>query len=98
MSKELNIPIYRAKKIDSDEYIKGSYVPDSYGKNGYIIENTEWSQLSAIDGSTINCLEEDSFIEIDPSTLEISFDNGENFDSFSFVARAIEDHREATGI
>lgn len=26
----MNIPIYRAKKIDSDEYVEGWYMPNYY--------------------------------------------------------------------
>ena len=57
------IPIYRAKKIDSDEYVEGYYSPTAQfltktlkNKNGYIHEaDGDWNI-------------------IDPSTLAISID------------------------
>lgn len=60
MSKiQANIPTYRAKKIDRDEYVKGSYVPN----------------FSLMDGSEVAAiyLREGDIAEIDPSTLAIHF-------------------------
>jgi|LGVE01.1.fsa_nt_gb hypothetical protein len=56
----------RAKKIGSDEYVKGSYIYDETHKRHFMIMN-------GIHGLT-ECL-------IDPLTLEISFDEGENWNT-----------------
>lgn len=72
MKTELNIPIYRANKIDSDECVEGCITYGS-GKTLFI-SNTGMS----------------NWCRIDPSTLEISFDGGENFNSFIFVNACIE--------
>ena len=54
--------IYRAKKMDSDEYIIGYLLPEFKGK---FYLSTEWSR--DIDGNTSN------FVQIDISTLSIHF-------------------------
>ena len=59
----MNIPIYRAKKIDSDEYVKGFYF-NRKNMLGKIIYHK-------IDFST-TC---DSCSEIDPTTLAIHFED-----------------------
>jgi hypothetical protein len=56
-----NIPVYRAKKIDSDEYVEGFYF-NRKNMLGKIIYHK-------IDFST-TC---DSYAEIDPTTLAIHF-------------------------
>ena len=56
------IPIYRAKKVDSDEYIIGYLLPEFKGK---FYLSTEWSK--DIDGNTPN------FVQVDISTLSIHF-------------------------
>ena len=57
MNLQENIPIYRAKKIDSDELVIGYLVPYTY-------ENKEW-----IIQSRFNCNSD----YIDPTTLSIHF-------------------------
>ena len=85
-----NIPIYRGKKKrkDIDERIEGILLPNLKRFNNKSFIVSDYTRMQDFDNA----------VEIDPSTLEISFDNGKNFDSFSFVARAIEDHREATNV
>ena len=57
------IPIYRAKKIDSDEFVEGFYHPRFYMCMGDEI------------CSTISTLENGNQYEIDPLTLAIHFPN-----------------------
>jgi len=57
------LPIYRAKKIDSDEYIVGYLLPLFMNEKYFI--STDWT--IDFDGYTPN------FIEIDPTTLAIHF-------------------------
>ena len=86
-----NLPIYRAKKISSKPHVVYGYcegwVSSEYVE-GFLNEN--------MSGRLV--IENERVYAIDPSTIEISFDNGKNFDSFSFVTRAIEDHREGVTI
>ena len=56
------IPIYRAKKIDSNEYVIGYLLPEYKGK---FYLSVEWS--SDFDGDTPD------FVQIDISTLSIHF-------------------------
>ena len=56
------IPIYRAKKVDSDEYIIGYLLPEF---NGKFYLSTKWTK--DIDGYTPN------FVQVDISTLSIHF-------------------------
>ena len=56
------IPIYRAKRIDNDEYVEGYLLPEYKGKLHLSIK---WTR--DFDGLTPN------FIQIDPSTLAIHF-------------------------
>jgi len=58
------IPIYRAKRIDNDEYVEGYLLPEYKGKLHLSIK---WTR--DFDGLTPN------FIQIDPSTLAIHFPN-----------------------
>ena len=59
---ELNIPTYRVKKIDSDEYVEGYVYPDMFNRHCYMRElpknGTQWVNT-----------------EIDPATLAIHFPN-----------------------
>ena len=72
------IPIYRAKKIYSDEYIIGNIITiQNINYIQYEIED-KYDLLSFENGD----LEFDDICEIypiDQSTLEISFDNGKSF-------------------
>ena len=63
------IPIYRAKKIDSDEYVEG-YLTELWTNQGS-------EQRYAIDTATAYTNDEYSIYvyQINPSTLELSFDN-----------------------
>jgi len=61
----LNLPIYRGKNIDIDEYVVGWLLPPFERK---IFISVCWSHEDT--GYTPD------IIPIDPSTLEISFDNG----------------------
>jgi len=75
----MNLPICRARKIDSDEYIIGHYF-NRKNMLGKIIYHK-------IDFST-TC---DKFAEIDPTTLKISFDNGKTWKTFEEVRIALGD-------
>lgn len=63
----MNIPLYRAKKIDSDEYVNGTYV-SSFHKH-YI------AMINCIHENNYNQIvfDEGYFEEIDTSTLAIHF-------------------------
>ncbi len=58
----LNIPIYRAKKIDSDEYIVG-----------YLVEEWEYKGKNKRFFYGIKRFKSKATIEIDPTTLSIHF-------------------------
>jgi len=58
----VQIPIYRAKKIDSDEYVQGNLVND---RDGYYIFDVRFFPAST--------MPMEKFIEIDPLTLAIHF-------------------------
>ena len=64
------IPIYRAKKIDSDEYVEGYYLPVYYMP---IFENGEL--VSFEDIFNILQVNKTTYTEIDTSTLSIHFQN-----------------------
>lgn len=77
------IPIYRGKKIDSSEDAEGGLSPC---EKFIITDNIEIVTKGVYNSAhEMNFDEEiviaDIFIEIDPSTLTISFDNGETFKS-----------------
>lgn len=64
----MNIPIYRAKKIDSDEYVEGNLIEDE--GVFYIIKNpviTHFNGLQILTG------EYEYLHSIDPTTLAIHF-------------------------
>lgn len=90
----VGVPIYEAKKIDSDEYVEGTGTTDFLNINAMPGLDKKYYN----DGSRLWLWSNYSWIEIDRSTISISFDNGEHFHSFSFVKRAIEDHAEETRI
>lgn len=56
-----NIQIYRAKKIDSDEYVEGYYVFEEYSEKHIILQNNRLGYFRNY---------------IDPSTLAMSFNGG----------------------
>ena len=74
-----NIPIYRAKKIDSDEYV------DGYSVDKYILFND--SNLIGLDRSDL------PFYEIDPSTLAIHFPDMIDSEGTKIFASLSEDGR-----
>jgi len=75
----LNVPIYRAKKIDSDEWVEGYFYIHS-NKTPFIVKHT------------MGLLEVDSCIyEIDLSTLAIHFDGMIDKDGKKIFASLSED-------
>ena len=75
----MNLPIYRAKKIDSDEYITGNYikVQNKYyiyedGTSDIYLDDEECFEDGSINGE-IRIY--DLIFEIDPSTLAIHFED-----------------------
>ena len=68
--KELNIPIYRAKKIDSEEYVEG-YLLEDYGI-GFYIQTSKYLEFIISDRGERG-IEVDYLIQIDISTLSIHF-------------------------
>ena len=63
----MNIPLYRAKRIDFDEYVEGYYLPkymQVYDESG-VITRFEFMENVIQKGGT--------YFRIDPSTLSISF-------------------------
>lgn len=74
------IPIYRAKKIDSDEYIIGYYYNNKKDNNIHAI--------SVENDKTVLMLH----YEIDPTTLEISFDK-EYWISLDLIEKVFNNHK-----
>jgi len=72
----MNLPIYRAKKIDSDEYVEGFLCPFMLG-GAYKYKITDSSGW--VDD------------RIDSTTLNISFDNGKTWKTFEEVQEALGD-------
>ena len=76
----IEVPIYRAKKIDSDEDVEGALIANAFFKREtkepccYIFDNSKMDYDCFVDIG-----EQLDDYEIDPSTLEISFDNGINW-------------------
>lgn len=84
-----NIPIYRAKKQNSDKYAEGYYFHQEW-TGDYPNEDAEEREEKIkhfICGFTTHDIWDDEeghfkfmgINEIDPTTLEISFDNGKSF-------------------
>lgn len=72
------IPIYRAKKIDSDEYVCGLLTQDFHGSYS-ISGNIPYGCYS---------------YKINLSTLEISFDGGKFwYDDFDLVDKLLKSHQ-----
>jgi len=68
------IPIYRARKLDSDKWIEGYYFKDEdYPDNYFILDKY--------------CTHD---TEIDPSTLAISFDNKKTWRGFEEIQNSLE--------
>jgi hypothetical protein len=68
-----NIPIYRAKKIDSEEYVEGYLIPT--------VENSCYL-TTKINRS----IDHPTYVKVDPSTLQISFDNSKSWIKLSDIA------------
>ena len=66
----MNIPIYRAKKIGSDEYVEGFYIED-HGVASYIQESKYLNFIVSDRGE--KGMEVDTLFQIDPTTLAIHF-------------------------
>lgn len=87
------IPIYRAKKIESDEPVDGQLVSETllYTKGNettsdkYEVKDEEWF-ITSKNGYNYDL--------IDPSTLEISFDNGITWDWVEHVSTVMFLHHE----
>lgn len=70
------IPIYRAKKIDSDEYVEGFLYQDIIGYKAPSEENPKDRYYRELDKNTWFIMDNKSHTNmIDKSTLSISFDN-----------------------
>ena len=63
----MKIPIYRAKKINSDEYVIGFYVFSNIDRDTHLIriDETYWEDTGLVYTE----------VEIDPSTLSINFED-----------------------
>jgi hypothetical protein len=68
----MNTPIFRAKKIDSDEYVEGFYIED-YGVASYIQESKYLNFIVSDRGE--KGMEVDTLFQIDPTILSIHFEN-----------------------
>lgn len=81
----MNVPIYRAKKIDVNEYVEGMLSPCGTKiftfKIGFM--NIEYGLKYLLCDYYMN-------FQIDPSTLEISFDNEESWNYIHDVKDAIK--------
>ena len=64
----MNIPIYRVKKIDSDEYVIGNLIEDE--GVFYIIKNPVVTHFNGLQQLTGEC---EYLDRVDPSTLAIHF-------------------------
>lgn len=89
--KDLNIPIYRAKKIDSDEYVIGYYL--KMGSTHYIYRNKMFEGVICVDKLTLaihfpNMLDSD----YNPIFASLSED-GKGGDICSF-----SDHKDLTAM
>lgn len=84
----MNIPIYRAKRLDSDEYVEGNYnyMPAFVAKEEYHAINGYMS-CSAHGYDTYE-------YEIDPSTLSMRMPDTEKFYSVSLITRLVQDMEE----
>lgn len=66
----MNTPIYRAKSLDSGEYVEGFYFHAEIEKEHIIMKQVPYEKPWEYDNEEY---------EIDPSTLMISFDDGINW-------------------
>ena len=68
----MNIPIFRAKKIDSDKYVEGFYKNVLYSKDKHII--TSLVNISGVENNIqkTNLWDYKNY-EIDPTTLALHF-------------------------
>ncbi len=80
-----NIPIYRAKKINSEEYIKGSGLTDFLNINNY----EGYENLN--DGNRTWIWSNYGWNEIDPTTLAINFPDMQDSENTPIFASLSED-------
>lgn len=96
----IQIPIYRAKKIDGDEYVEGyySYSPDT--KHGHDECNKLIHFINSYRWTWVGWKHVHSIIDI--STLAISFNNGKtwysDFESIDDICREYLPDLKVTGI
>ena len=69
----MNIPIYRAKKIDSDEYVEGYYC--NVCQLDFIITDDALKTFDADNNRVLFGSCESEIVQIDPSTLAIHFED-----------------------
>lgn len=69
MEYKINIPIYRAKKIDSDEFIEGYYIYSEYENKHFIAQDLTKSTNHEFTGGYSLA----HWFEIDTTTLSIHF-------------------------
>ena len=81
MAQELNIPIYRAKKIDSDEYVEGDFFKGKPSTNTFNIDY--WFEDEVKHGKKA--------FTIDVSTLAIHFPDMIDSDGTKIFASLSED-------
>lgn len=78
------IPLFKAKIVDKDEKIIGFLIDEDKIR---INEKCFTTQMSAI-----QLAKDIKWFKIDPSTLEISFDNGKSWEKLTEVSEIIDDH------
>ena len=70
----MNIPIYRAKKIDNDEYVEGYIMPDTeYDLKE--TKNDEWVKTNMCHVVSMWVHKDRKWVNIDLSTIAIHFPN-----------------------
>ena len=82
----MNLPIYRAKKIDSDEYVEGYY--SKINETSYILLNNPLVTCDISNQHVFN-----KKIEINPSTLAISFSDMIDSEGNKIFASLSEDDK-----
>ena len=88
-----NMPIYRAKKIDSDEYVVGMYLPEYLRPkflNGSVYDVEYFKNVIQTDRNT--------YEKIDPSTLSIHFQDMLASDSDRLLPNGEKDLRIFTSL
>lgn len=79
---QYNIPVYRAKKIDSDEYIKGYYVSNKENTNSWI----RWDgYMREVDKSTLAIHFPDMLDSKGTEIFASLYDSGKGGDVLRFI-------------